>query len=570
MLLFQIVILIRVLKEIISRIKKIEIMGKLIAIFFIFCVSLFTTNSIAQESNTFTEHVNGKGQVNGGIYSYKATLKTKLYASGFGEYDVKMGIMEYEITGYTYKGVDAATLEGVRFPLTIKNIQSDVEGSISIKESKQGVLAFEHFRLGAVQQGQLDNVTLNDDNIKQITNYVNGDNSKLKQLTVDLNNITLKNDYFEELATIRNLIDNKLKGDKQIEEINKQISNLDDNSKANVIKKISLYENLQTLDSEKSYTSEISRLNDLLNDFEKQELEEKAKDEVSTNSTVTKTEKSSTENTTEKQKIEQASNTSKTTVNRMATYNRLKQEEAKLGTLQYSGQVEAQKKLIKDLRQGAINEARVNGNYALEQQLLQEEKNEQLSNNISTVTNDFANAVNEGIISHLELTYGFYENEESDKLMPSLMSTYELGIGFRESNLTLSMFFGAPDEPSYAENYEAFLIGGAVDVCFLNILGEGDQPLKLGFSDGRKYLIKGYAGLEYALPYSIDYVRDGDDYSISGDFTGIRLTGVLFNFVIFRYSFGTNSGESTINGNDYTETFDLSYSKVSLGLQINF
>lgn len=166
-----------------------------------------TSNTIAQESKTYYEKITGSGTANGGEYNYKATLEAKIYNSGLGEIAVKFGIKEYKITSFKYKEeFYYKTDEG--FPIEINNIQSDlIDGYLNIKSATDHYsVADQKFSMLGIRKGHLDNVELNNENIKSIKNYNNGGKVSFDDFYLEFSG-KLKNTYFEELAKIASSYD---------------------------------------------------------------------------------------------------------------------------------------------------------------------------------------------------------------------------------------------------------------------------------------------------------------------------------------------------------------------------
>ncbi len=166
-----------------------------------------TSNTIAQESKTYYEKITGSGTANGGEYNYEATLEAKIYNSGLGGIAVKFGIGEYKITSFKYKEeFYYKTDEG--FPIEINNIQSDlIDGYLNIKSATYHYsVADQKFSMLGIRKGHLDNVELNNENIKSIKNYNNGGKVSFDDFYLEFFG-KLKNTYFEQLAKIASSYD---------------------------------------------------------------------------------------------------------------------------------------------------------------------------------------------------------------------------------------------------------------------------------------------------------------------------------------------------------------------------
>lgn len=481
---------------------------------------IFATNIFAQKINTQT--VIGSGNANGGSYRYEATIKTKIGSSG--SY-VDIGISNFKITSFFYQGKDVEKFVEANFPIVINNIQTDVSGRYSIIYLGTGILVgSEPFAESGVQQGDfITRIELEGDNLKSVKDYLKDDKSKIQNISISLYSIELKNEYFEELSRIRDLMDKKLKTEGEIENLKNQIRTLDSDKKEDLVKEIALNKKLQELDTKNTndYASEIATLQDRL-----QSIEEKAVNKNTANTKPTLTLKKIGESG--------SANNSKTFKN------------------------------DKQIKDNIATQTKI----AMQRKKQEEEKQkQQIHNTVSSISS----GVKEGIITHLQGSYGWYSLEDDPNKnknnITNSINVYELGIGFG-GVANISLLLGTNKKGQSQSNNDSFVIGGAADVKLLSLLGEDEDFIRLGWKNtGRKYLIKAYGGLEY-ISYMNEYNIDDRKFEYSGGATGIRFTGILFNFILLQYSFGTDKGE-VINSSE-TIKYSLPYSKVSLGLQINF
>lgn len=203
--------------------------------FIIFVFTILSTNSFAQFLTVYsgkegTIIVKGQGTANGGTYTYEATIKSKFEAKILGEFWIYLSIPEFKITGFNYKGKDAAYFVDSSFPISPKgNFQSKISGDYRLSDGINTRIAGNSFVEGGVGQS-MDMITfidIDNDNKTALKQYLNGDKSKLANIKAQLSKLSLKNDYFEELSAIGRLIDKKIQNENQIKNQQKQENTVD-------------------------------------------------------------------------------------------------------------------------------------------------------------------------------------------------------------------------------------------------------------------------------------------------------------------------------------------------------
>lgn len=227
-----------------------------ILFFLFFSVSLF-----AQTTKDFTQTVTGFGTANGGQYEYKATLKYNIQKVGLGDIRFKVGLTNFQITGFEYQYENAAELLGVNFPIQIKSLGSGY--SSRVFASTPGHAENFDVSLNRITTGGLDIYDLESDKLKSFNTafdlMVSPEN--IKEIEVSLSDVKLTNEYFDELSTIRDLMDKKLRTTQQIEQLKEEIKELEEDPDSNKSGKlIELYTELSKLDSTTDYSSEIENL----------------------------------------------------------------------------------------------------------------------------------------------------------------------------------------------------------------------------------------------------------------------------------------------------------------------
>ena len=152
----------------------------------------------------------GFGTANGGEYSYRATVKAKSYLPGLQDVRIKFAITEYEITSFTYKGINASDIDGVNFPIRVNNIQSDFKFWIRF----DGIKYRSYFVEGkepSVSSSFIDFYDLTPIEVTEFTNTFEiskkDDFSNVYSINLDAE---LLNSYFDELSKVANLIDQKI------------------------------------------------------------------------------------------------------------------------------------------------------------------------------------------------------------------------------------------------------------------------------------------------------------------------------------------------------------------------
>lgn len=229
-------------------------------LFFLFLITTVISNG--QEKNIMHRSIfTGTEDANMGRFSYEADLSCKTYLPGMGDIRVQFSITKFDIISFTYKGVDASTIEGVVFPITVSKHQLNINYKI-VYESK-GSMGYESFYgiIRGVRHGALDFVDLSKDEVQKVKSHFHiNDESAFYNLNFYVSSAYFKCSYFDELSIIANKIDKKLRLDKNVDAFINRYGGVDFSSKpesynSNVLSKAT---NLL------SQTSDV-RLNDIIN-----------------------------------------------------------------------------------------------------------------------------------------------------------------------------------------------------------------------------------------------------------------------------------------------------------------
>jgi len=238
---------------------------KYLIITILFCAQ--TILFFAQETSVFQTEIRGSGQANGGTYTYKAVLKSKLFNSGLGDLDIKVGIFDYQILSFTYKGKEGTSLGDVSFPIKIDKIQSKFEGSFLLNANQVHTSTY---TLSGVRKGGLDNITLNANDRNTIVNKYGlkeSSNNLNKVTRIDIKNGKLINTYFSELSPIASRLKRSISADEKQTDIKQETTSSETYSVKEINKNTSNYVN------EKS-TSEVNSANQQKSSYNRQKSEE--------------------------------------------------------------------------------------------------------------------------------------------------------------------------------------------------------------------------------------------------------------------------------------------------------
>ena len=162
------------------------------------------------QSLTAEKVTTGFGTANSGEYSYRATVKTRSYLPGLGDIRIKFAITDYEITSFTYKGINASDIDGVNFPIRINNIQSDFKFWIRF----DGIKYRSYFIEGEEPSVSSSFIDFYDLTPNEVTEFINIFGIAKKSDFSNVYSINLQaellNSYFYELSKVANLIDQKI------------------------------------------------------------------------------------------------------------------------------------------------------------------------------------------------------------------------------------------------------------------------------------------------------------------------------------------------------------------------
>ena len=178
-------------------------------------VLLFILSSLgasAQETKTFSKTFTASGYANDVSYDYQATVKFKLFNSGFGELALKIGIMKYELLGFTSEGRSYSGNQKFDFPRELKNHQGDVSGNLTVKLYRSGhYVNFQDFRIPWVSQGSMDNFTFSKEWSKNVVDqfHLKTEKEIWDELVLELGDIEIENEHFSELSSMINQIKNE-------------------------------------------------------------------------------------------------------------------------------------------------------------------------------------------------------------------------------------------------------------------------------------------------------------------------------------------------------------------------
>ncbi|WP_268121717.1 toxin-antitoxin system YwqK family antitoxin [Roseivirga pacifica] len=230
--------------------------------FLILLLLAFTVGLNAQNTADFTQTVSGYGNANGGYYEYEAKLKFNIQKVGLGDIRFKVGIIDFKITSFKYDYKDAEEFIGVSFPITVKSIGSGFSARVFASRNNRQHSNF-NVNLNRITSGALDIYDLEGDELKTFNNafdlMVSSEN--IKEVEVSLDNVKLTNEYFDELSSIRALMDKKTKTAERIESIKEEIEELEqDEYTNNNSKLLELYTELSEIDTDTDYSDQLQAL----------------------------------------------------------------------------------------------------------------------------------------------------------------------------------------------------------------------------------------------------------------------------------------------------------------------
>lgn len=233
--------------------------------------------------------VSNEGKSNNGIYTYKANVEFQVRPEGLlVDVIVARKVTNYEITSYTYKNINATEV-GYTFPIKVNSFTNKAFVDIQFYKGTVSYTARNLQPNGSTY--------LSDSQLKNLFNTFNIDPKKrdcitcdaikeVKQLNIKAYNVRLEDlgykDIFSEINTkIDKLIREKKEKEKnrqKVNDIKNQINSLG-NTKENLQEKKSLYQKLDSIDTENEYSSEINNIEEEIENLNKKE-EEKEKQKL--------------------------------------------------------------------------------------------------------------------------------------------------------------------------------------------------------------------------------------------------------------------------------------------------
>ncbi|GAF02894.1 toxin-antitoxin system YwqK family antitoxin [Saccharicrinis fermentans] len=179
----------------------------LVSFFVVFCLEVQGQSKYLEDFYTI---YNGKGDANGGEYSYKADVSFRADAPGLGDIRMQCSISSYQIEGLVYKGKLHSYGRGVEgMPIVITNGQFDVAATAKFNNTTiSGDLGvYISFTISGVRKGAMDYYYLSKEEVKEITNTLGlKTSSDLNNLRITITHCELKKTYFEELSEFINQI----------------------------------------------------------------------------------------------------------------------------------------------------------------------------------------------------------------------------------------------------------------------------------------------------------------------------------------------------------------------------
>ena len=236
----------------------------------------FTSFLFAQSTKIFTKHVSGSGNANGGKYDYRAKLKFQIYNAGLGDIVLKVGIMDYKITNFFYKGITTSVTSDYdfKFPIVFKNHQADVSGTVKLVYGAERQVPY-NFKEDDVRQGALDIHYFSKEDVDEIVSDLGLKTNSDRLITSrwDMYDIQINNSYFSELSTIASTIDKREANYKKIRALSDKLPR-NPETKEDIKRAIRLYKQLAVLDPKESsnYKDKIQELNLEIKNIENSEV----------------------------------------------------------------------------------------------------------------------------------------------------------------------------------------------------------------------------------------------------------------------------------------------------------
>ena len=198
---------------------------------FLTLFTFITLQSLGQSSEITTSYFNNSGSIQNGKYEYSGKLKAQIVNGGMGDITLKLGIAEYQVDGFYYKGTEQRYNHQMRdfgFPIIRNQHQADISGTVIIRGpgGHYDYLAFE-FSEPMVSTGALDLHYFSKEEVSQIVQKwdLKNNRNNLENLYVEFTHIKATNTHIEELAEIANEVDTFLSNQNKKEDSNKKDSN---------------------------------------------------------------------------------------------------------------------------------------------------------------------------------------------------------------------------------------------------------------------------------------------------------------------------------------------------------
>lgn len=238
---------------------------------------LFTFLVNAQDFIYTSDNISRTGTANNGIkYNYEAKVSARSYLPGMGDIRYQLSVTNYRITSIRYNGKYYNDSK-YGFPIEIPKIQTDVYFTLKYSRSylSYQTATTNESNMLAVGQGYGDYGDLSKEDVEWVKTKCDvGNRAEFLELSLILDDINLKNTYFEELAKVKREIDIEIenkKKDTKIEDLKYKINRLG-NSKEDLVKKRELYRELDDIDTNKNYTDTIIAINDAIQKANQKEL----------------------------------------------------------------------------------------------------------------------------------------------------------------------------------------------------------------------------------------------------------------------------------------------------------
>ncbi|MEK9612552.1 MAG: hypothetical protein VW080_01345 [Flavobacteriaceae bacterium] len=248
------------------------------AIFF-FGLVLACINLFSQPSAVKT--IKGSLNANSGTIQYEATVEISANLSNVGKDNIEITlcrkVISFEIHAYEYNGTSAADL-GFSFPLS-KPYKQKVTVNVDFYKGKNS------YPIGATIDGcggfgyylGSPKALLNYFDIQHgggIASIQEGYTTQFNALSLRINSAQLTSDlYVDELNEMQNAIRKKMDLDKQIQKLQYEVTNTNEETKANLQKKKRIYIKLSEIDQGNDYSRELEEIERKLIDVAWDELE---------------------------------------------------------------------------------------------------------------------------------------------------------------------------------------------------------------------------------------------------------------------------------------------------------